>query len=317
MITTRGPMTHHTEPDRRLVLVTGPSGAGRSTALNVLEDMGFETIDNLPLSLVPRLFESGEPGRDMALGLDVRTRDFSPAALVRLLADLANGGGEAADLVFLDAASHVLQARYSETRRRHPLAPDGTPEAGIERERALLGPVRDQATILLDTSDLSPHDLRAELQRFFASDAAHGMAVSVQSFSYKRGLPRGADIVFDCRFLDNPHWVPDLRDLTGLDAAVMRHIETDERFSPYLSKVLDLLLFQLPAARGEGKAHFAVGFGCSGGKHRSVAMAETVADGLAHHGWPVSIRHRELERRALDPGGDGARAPATNNTRTG
>ncbi|MDA7429252.1 RNase adapter RapZ [Primorskyibacter aestuariivivens] len=310
-------MPQDPKAERRLTLVTGPSGAGRSTALNVLEDLGFETIDNLPLSLVPRLFESGETGRDMALGIDVRTRDFSPAALVGLLAELANRLGAAADLVFLDAAPDVLQARYSETRRRHPLAPDGTPETGIARELELLAPVRDHATILLDTSELSPHELRIELQRFFATNAAHGMAVSVQSFSYKRGLPRGADVVFDCRFLDNPHWVPDLRELTGLDARVARHIEQDDCFAPFRAKVLDLLLFQLPAARGEGKAHFAVGFGCTGGKHRSVAMAETVADGLAHEGWQVSIRHRELERRALDPSGDGLIAPDNNNARNG
>lgn len=284
----------------RLVLLTGPSGAGRSTALNALEDLGFESIDNLPLTLVPRLLESGLK-RDMALGIDVRTRDFSPAALTGLLADIATLTGSAPDLLFLDADTQVLVSRYSETRRRHPMAPDGTPEAGIAVEFDLLSPVRDQATVLIDTSTLSPHDLRAEVHRIFGAQGGHELAVSVQSFSYKRGLPRAADVVFDCRFLTNPHWQPELRPLTGQDSRVARHIETDPRFAPFREKVLDLLVFQLPAAREEGKAHFSAAFGCTGGKHRSVALAESIARGLAHEGWRVSIRHRELERRALAP----------------
>ncbi len=237
----------------------------------------------------------------MALGIDVRTRDFSPAALMALLADVAALTGQAADLVFLDADAQVLARRYSETRRRHPMAPDGTPEAGIAREFELLGPVRDQATVLIETSALSPHDLRAEMHRIYGIKGGHDLAVSIQSFSYKRGLPRAADVVFDCRFLTNPHWQPDLRPLTGQDTRVARHIATDARFQPFREKVLDLLLFQLPAAREEGKAHFAAAFGCTGGKHRSVALTESIARGLAHEGWRVSIRHRELERRAVTP----------------
>lgn len=291
-------MTDPTLP--RLVLITGPSGAGRSTALNALEDLGFETIDNLPMSLAPRLLEAGLK-RDMALGIDVRTRDFSPAALTALLADVATLTGNAADLLFLDADPQVLANRYSETRRRHPMAPDGTPEAGIAAEFDLLAPVRDQATVLIETSSLSPHDLRAELHRVFGIEGGHDLAVSMQSFSYKRGLPRAADVVFDCRFLINPHWQPELRPLTGQNSRVADHIATDPRFQPFREKVLDLLLFQLPAALEEGKAHFAAAFGCTGGKHRSVALAESIAHGLAQEGWRVSIRHRELERRALAP----------------
>lgn len=282
----------------RLVLLTGPSGAGRSTALNALEDLGYETIDNLPLSLAPRLLEGGQ-SRDMALGLDVRTRDFSPAALFGLLADIAAQTGQAADLLFLDANANVLVNRYSETRRRHPMAPDGTPEAGIAREFEILAPLRDQASILIDTSTLSPHELRAEMYRLFGVDSSHDLAVSIQSFSYKRGLPRAADVVFDCRFLINPHWQPELRPLTGQDRRVVDHIATDPRCAPFQEKVLDLLLFQLPAAREEGKAHFSAALGCTGGKHRSVALTESVAHGLAQAGWRVSIRHRELERRTL------------------
>ncbi|WP_417525954.1 RNase adapter RapZ [Marinovum sp.] len=284
----------------RLVLLTGPSGAGRSTALNALEDLGFETIDNLPLALAPTLLDGGL-ARDMALGIDVRTRDFSPAALTALLANIANLTGQSAELVVLEAEAGVLANRYNETRRRHPLSPDGTPETGIAKELELLVPLRDQATVLIDTSALSPHDLRAEMQRIFGRSGSHDLAISVQSFSYKRGLPLAADVVFDCRFLKNPHWQPDLRPLTGQDSRVAEHIATDPRFAVFRDKVFDLLIFQLPAARDEGKAHFTVAFGCSGGKHRSVALAESIARGLATAGWRVSIRHRELERRALAP----------------
>lgn len=311
-------MPSRTAQDRRITLVTGPSGAGRSTTLNALEDLGFEVIDNLPLSLVPRLLEGGDGlGRDIGLGIDTRTRDFNPAALSALMAEIADRFGTAAELLFLDARPDILRSRYSETRRRHPLSPGGRPEIGIAVEVGLLTPIRQQASILIDTSEFSPHELRAEIHRVFGSDGAHGLAVAVQSFSYKRGLPRGADVVFDCRFLTNPHWIADLRPLTGLDARVAAHIATDSRYAPFLEKVLDLLLFQLPAARDEGKAHFAVAFGCTGGKHRSVALTETVATGLAQQGWQVSIRHRELESRAALVRDDGSDDPGSDRVETG
>lgn len=292
-------MSLHSPSTRRLTLVTGPSGAGRSSALNALEDLGVETIDNLPLSLVPALLDSGGLARDMALGIDLRTRDFSPDAMTDLLADVAARMGHPADLLFLDADRDVLIRRYSETRRRHPSAPDSSPRVGIARELELLNTLREQATILIDTSNLSPHDLRAEIHRLFASDTALGLAVSLMSFSYKRGLPRGADIVLDCRFLRNPHWEPALRPLDGRNARVASHVALDTRYAEFRQKAIDLLLFQLPTALEEGKSHFTVAFGCTGGKHRSVTMAETIADGLAQEGWLVSIRHRKLEHRTI------------------
>lgn len=284
---------------RRMILVTGPSGAGRSTALNALEDLGFEAIDNLPISLVPRLLDGESTGKALALGIDVRTRDFTPYALLDLMADIAQRATSVPDLLFLDATPDVLISRYSETRRRHPLALDGAPDTGILRELEMLAPLRDQATILINTSELTPHDLRHELQRIFDSKTSFGMTVSVQSFAYKRGLPRSADVVFDCRFLSNPHWQAALRPLTGLDPEVAAYVAQDSRFDTFVEKLLDLLEFQLPAARDEGKTHFAIALGCTGGKHRSVALAETIAGGLAQQGWQVSIRHRELEHQAI------------------
>ncbi len=280
-----------------LVLVTGPSGAGRSTAINALEDMGFEAIDNLPLSLIDRLLVPGD-ARRLALGVDARNRDFTTDAMVDLIARLTAWPEMRAEILYLDANGEVLQRRYSETRRRHPLAPQETPAAGIAREADLLQPIRERAEILIDTSEMTPHDLRAELARLFEDGAAPGLALSVQSFSYKRGLPRGVDLVFDLRFLRNPHWEPDLRRRDGRDAAVATYVAGDPRFDAFFAKLSGLILSILPAYREEGKTHLAIALGCTGGQHRSVAVAEYLAKALAQEGWRVSTRHRELERHA-------------------
>ncbi|MFZ5963977.1 RNase adapter RapZ [Thalassococcus sp. BH17M4-6] len=302
-------MTDHSDiPSQRVVLVTGPSGAGRSTAINALEDFGYEAIDNIPVSLIPRLLDGPALPRPMALGLDVRNRDFSPDGLLDLQTRLTGVQGLTLELLYLDCNPDVLVRRYSETRRRHPLAPDASPAEGIAREILLLEPVRARSDILIDTTDLTPHDLRSEVQGWFGTDTGLGMAVSVHSFSYKRGLPHGVDVVFDCRFLNNPYWEPRLRGLTGQDADVVGYIAVDPRFATYLEHILGLLTFQLPACLAEGKAHFSVGIGCTGGQHRSVAVTEKVARGLADSGWRVSTRHRELERRGLAKGMGGADA---------
>ena len=280
----------------RLVLITGPSGAGRSTAIRALEDMGYEAIDNLPLSLLPRLLEGPAPDKPMALGIDVRNRDFSTAAFIEVIDSLT--AQNPVQLLYLDCTPEVLMRRFSETRRKHPLAPAESPQAGIAREFDLLGPIRVRADILLETSEMSPHDLRAELENWFAPKGAQHLAVSVHSFSYKRGLPRGLDIVMDCRFLRNPYWEETLRHKNGRAADVVAYIADDPRFEAFRAKVTDLTELLLPAYEAEGKAYLAIGFGCTGGQHRSVAMAETLSKALADKGWQVSIRHRELERNA-------------------
>ena len=284
----------------RLVFVTGPSGAGRSTAVRAFEDMDYEVIDNLPLRLVPKLVEGTPSGRPIALGLDVRNRDFNATALIELIDTLTRNPEVALEVLYLDCTPSELIKRYSETRRRHPLAPYQTPTEGIAREIDLLMPVRVRADHLIDTSDLSVHDLKAEMGRIFGRNSADALAVSLQSFSYRRGLPRGVDMVFDCRFLSNPHWVKDLRAMDGRDAAVAAYIAKDARFASFRDQVRDLILFLLPAHLDEGKAHLAIGFGCTGGRHRSVAMVETLSSSLVEAGWTVSKRHRELERQG-DP----------------
>jgi UPF0042 nucleotide-binding protein len=284
--------------DHHLVFVTGPSGAGRTTAIRVLEDLGYEGIDNIPLSLVPRLVEGAPLGRPIALGLDVRNRDFNATALIELIDRLTRDPQVDLEVLYLDCAPGVLIQRYSETRRRHPLAPNETPAQGIEREIDLLAPIRVRADHLVDTTELTQHDLKAEIARRFDAGATGRLSVSVQSFSYKRGVPRGMDMIFDCRFLANPHWQADLRPLDGRDPMVESFVRQDPRFAEFFQKVRELLLFLLPANLDEGKAHIAIGFGCTGGQHRSVAMAEMVGSALAEAGWPVSKRHRELERKA-------------------
>lgn len=290
--TTDSPQEH------RLVLVTGPSGAGRSTVFHALEDLGYEVIDNLPLSLIPRLIEGPPLGRPIALGLDVRNRDFNATAVIDLIEGLTRDPRVALELLYLDCSPSVLISRYSQTRRRHPLHEAATPTEGIEREIDLLAPIRVRADHLIDTSDMSPHELKAEVAKWFDPGRNRRLAISVQSFSYKRGLPRGLDMVFDCRFLANPYWDPALRELDGRDTAVAAHVEADARFAEFFQRLQDLVLMLLPAQLEEGKAHLAIGFGCTGGQHRSVAVAEKLARRLAEAGWQVSKRHRELERRA-------------------
>ena len=282
---------------QRVVLVTGPSGAGRSTAIHALEDLGYEAIDNLPLSLVPRLLDGPPMGHPLALGIDVRNRDFSATGLIEMIDRMTRLPEVAPEVLYLDCAPEELQRRYAETRRRHPLAPAETPEAGIVREVDLLAPIRVRADVLVDTTGMTPHDLKAEVARIFGGREAERLAVSVHSFSYKRGVPRGLDLMFDCRFLKNPHWVEGLRDRDGRDAEVAAYVAGDGLHEPFISRVVDLLLLLLPAQIEEGKSHLAIGFGCTGGQHRSVAVAETVAKALAEAGWQVSKRHRELERR--------------------
>ncbi|WP_420857685.1 RNase adapter RapZ [Marivivens marinus] len=286
------------EGRQKLVLVTGPSGAGRSTAINTLEDRGFEVIDNLPLTLLDRLLDGPPLDRPIALGIDVRNRDFTVDAFIASLERLLHENRLSVHVLYLDCDETVLLRRYSETRRRHPMAPEGDPLTGIQRELALLAPIRARADLLIDSTGLTPHDLRAEVEDLLCADGGKTLSVSVQSFSYKRGLPRGADLVLDCRFLRNPHWEAGLRPLDGRAPEVAAHIEADPLYADFLDRVLSLARLLLPAYHAEGKSHLTLAFGCTGGQHRSVAMAETLANILAAEGWQVSKRHRELERRA-------------------
>ncbi len=283
----------------RLILVSGPAGAGRTTAIRSLEDLEFEAIDNLPLDLVKSVLTPKKASAKIAIGLDTRGRDFSVVGLLGLLKSLSSLEHVDFELLYLSCTMEVLLRRYSETRRRHPLADGKSPHEGIEQELILLEPIRHKADILIETSEFTPHDLKASIRKLFLHNELNLLSISLKSFSYKRGLPRGTDMTLDCRFLKNPHWQEELRDKTGLDPDVSKFVASDPKFSEFIERVTKLLLFLLPSFKEEGKSSVEIGFGCTGGVHRSVAVTETVAKELADSGWNVSIKHREIERLDL------------------
>ena len=285
--------------DRDLVLVTGMSGAGKSTALKILEDLGYAAIDNLPLSLLADLVRArGDGSRQgaLALGIDSRTRGFDPGDIERYLEPLldAKGTGEIA-LLFLDCETEVLRRRFSETRRPHPLAHDEPVDEGIRRERTLLGWVRNRADITLDTSRLSVRDLRGTIAARFGPEAGRAPAIFVLSFAYGRGVPPDADFVFDVRFLTNPHHVPALRPLTGRETEVARHVRDDPAYGPFFEGMVAMLTPLLPAFERDGRSYLTIALGCTGGRHRSVAVAEQLAETLGGGRWQVTVRHRDLD----------------------
>jgi UPF0042 nucleotide-binding protein len=280
----------------RVLVVTGMSGAGRSTALKALEDLGYEAVDNLPLSLVPSLMSHRPLSAPLAVGADVRTRDFGVSALADTFHRLTPEGGAQPVVVFLDCSDDRLVGRFTETRRRHPLALDRPVIDGIRLERQYVSPLRDRADLVIDTTDLSPADLKRVLHGHFALDRSPGIALSVISFSYRNGLPRDADIVFDARFLRNPHYVPLLRTRAGLDPEVGAYIAGDPVFRSFFRDLGALLDSLLPHFEREGKSYLTIAIGCTGGRHRSVYLVERLAAWLGERGRAVSVRHRDLDR---------------------
>jgi len=282
----------------RILLVTGLSGAGRTTVLKTLEDLGWEAVDNLPLSLLDRLLSSPTPQgapddeRPLAIGIDSRTRGFDAEGILRRVARLREE--QPVEILFLDAANAVLAQRFSATRRRHPLAIDRPAETGIASERDILGPLRYAAEHLIDTSELTSNALQQEIRARFGGAEAVEPTLIVSSFSYARGLPRDADLVLDMRFLRNPHWDEALRPGTGLDADVSAYIAADPAYGPALDQIESLLELLLPRYEREGKSYITIAFGCTGGRHRSVHAAETIAKRLRAAGFSPTIAHRDL-----------------------
>lgn len=313
------------KPDKRkrtrIALVTGLSGAGKSSALNVFEDLGYEAVDNLPLALLPALIRlkddnpEHDPGHSIAVGIDTRTRAFRADRFEIELARLKARTDLDFTVVFLDSSNEVIARRFTETRRRHPMAIDRPVTDGIQRERTIMEPIRAHADYVFDTSDLAVHDLRRMITQTFAPALVQQLVVTVQSFAFPRGLPRDADMVFDVRFLKNPHYELELRPEDGRSQAVADFISDDPAYDPFFGRLSDMLISLLPLYKGEGKAYLTIAFGCTGGRHRSVFLAETVAELLKNAGYGVSLLHRELERaRQIEARGPGetqaeARAP--------
>lgn len=297
-------MTKRSGP-KRILFVTGMSGAGKKTALKALEDMGWETVDNLPLSLLDRLLAASPPegsvdnDRPLAVGIDSRTRDFDSRRIVDRARALRDDGREAS-ILFLDASGAEITRRYSETRSRHPLAQDRQIEDGITYERELLAPLREAADDLIETSGRTTNDLQALLRRRFGEASGAGVTLTVMSFAFSRGVPRDADLVFDMRFLRNPHWVPELKPFSGLHPAVAAYIAGDPAYQEAKSRIEDLILLLLPRYEAEGKSYVTIAIGCTGGKHRSVQFAESLAIRLREAGFSPTVRHRDLTQAKSD-----------------
>jgi UPF0042 nucleotide-binding protein len=309
---TPSPQTLSQDARRPFVVVTGMSGAGRVTALHALDDMGYVAVDNVPLPLLGDLMRSttGSPGEmaaPLAFGIDTRTYGFDPHDLVRRLQELRNRPEIAARLLFLECDSDTLQRRYTESRRPHPLAPDRPLLDAIAEERRQIGWVRDSADMVIDTSTLSPHQFKQLLAGHFALGHNLATRLSVMSFSYRRGLPREADLVFDVRFLKNPHYEPTLKPLTGRDAAVAAYVASDPGYRPFIDAMKALLGPLLPRFDAEGKSYLTIAIGCTGGRHRSVTVAEELAEWLRGLGRSVTLSHRDAAV-AGEVGGVGAYA---------
>lgn len=289
---------------KRLLLVTGLSGAGKSTVLNTLEDIGWEVVENLPLSLLNHLLATAPSSgnaddRPLAIGLDSRTRGFDARRIVDQIKALAGDHDYPVEALFLDCAGAELERRYSETRRRHPLATDRPAADGIAAERELMAPLRRWADTVIDTTDTDANALRQQIRlRFRAGEDAP--TLSVMSFGFARGVPRNADLVFDMRFLQNPHWQPELRPLTGLDPAVGAYVAKDIAYPEATTRIGDLLTTLLPRYRAEGKSYVTVAFGCTGGRHRSVHVAELIASRLREAGFSPTVDHRDLALPSRD-----------------
>jgi UPF0042 nucleotide-binding protein len=290
----------------RLLLVTGMSGAGKSTVLDTLEDLGWEVVDNMPLRLLDRLLDvaptDGGAGdhRPLAIGIDSRTRGFDAENIVRRRTKMREKAAFDVAMLFLDCSGAELERRYDETRRRHPLALDRPARDGIARERDLLFPLREAADYLIDTTTLNRHALQQDIRLRFAPATGAETVISVLSFGFSRGLPRDADLVFDMRFLRNPHWDRELRPMTGLDAPVGEYIAEDPAYETATRQIEDLLLTLLPRYIEEGKAYVAIAFGCTGGRHRSVQVAERVARRLRDAGFSPTVTHRDLASAPQD-----------------
>lgn len=282
------------------VVVTGLSGAGKSHAAHALEDLGFFCVDNLPPALIPRFAElvlhAGGRVSRAAVVVDIRSGEFFDA-LSDALQHL-DALGLPHRILFLDASDEVLVRRFHETRRKHPLAASGSVLEGIRAERERLRPVRERAHRILDTSEMRPADLRAELQNAFGPQAGQGVgcAVTVVSFGYKHGLPLDADLVFDTRFLPNPHYVEELRARSGLDPEVRQYVLASERARHFSERLLEMVLFLLPELEREGRTDVTVAVGCTGGRHRSVAVAEELVRALRERGYQARARHRDIHR---------------------
>jgi UPF0042 nucleotide-binding protein len=290
---------YRVKPQLRIVIVTGLSGSGKSTAIHVLEDLGFYCVDNLPVALIPRFLElwdrSGPELNRIALGIDLRERTML-GDFPRVLDELGVAG-YSVDVLFFEASDEVLVRRFSETRRPHPLSPTGTPADGIRLEHEKLAGLRERANRIVDTTALTVHELREELRRLvMGADYAGVLTLTLMSFGYKYGLPTDADTVVDVRFLPNPFFVQELRAKSGLDPDVADYVLKGEDTRDFLARLRSLLEFTLPRYQREGKTYATIALGCTGGRHRSVVLIEELSRVLRDGSYRVRVQHRDVGR---------------------
>ena len=291
---------------QKILLVTGVSGAGKTTVLKTLEDLGWETVDNFPIKLAAQLLKipasGGEDGPNipLALGFDSRTRGFDAGALIQQIKALQTQPNLEILTLFLDCAGVEIERRYAETRRRHPMAQDRPAMDGVAIDRNLMEPFRRWAETVVDTSKLSAYDLQQVIRERFTSATTPHATITVTSFGFSRGVPHNADLLFDLRFLRNPHWDSDLRPMTGMDASVAEYVAADPKYDEAMQKIRDLLRFLLPLYDAQGKAYINIAFGCTGGRHRSVHVAETFGNWLREDGFALTVSHHNLTSRPID-----------------
>ncbi|PYQ04794.1 MAG: RNase adapter RapZ [Acidobacteria bacterium] len=295
----RGTRRESASREARLLIITGLSGSGKTHVARALEDIGWFCVDNLPSALIPRfaeLIRGSEELRRSALVVDMREREFL-RQFPHVFRQLRGRGGLGVSLLFLEADEKVLVRRFSETRRPHPLAINQPAIEGIREEREALKPIRKMADLILDTSDYTVHQLRDYIREHYATrHEAAPIVLSVMSFGYKYGVPSDADLVFDVRFLPNPNFVPSLKALTGNHAPVIRYMRRQKDTAVFLDKMKSLLSYVVPRYIKEGKSYLTIAIGCTGGRHRSVMIANALAEALSGQGYPVRVRHRDLRQ---------------------
>ncbi len=279
-----------------LILVIGQSGAGRTTVIHILDDQGFDTLDNVPVHLIPQVASTNLEDKPLAIGLDLRPKSFSLQKLMREINNWKTLSKSRVVILFLECSLEILIKRFSLSRRPHPIAGENNLELSIKKELKLIAPLREKADIVLDTSNTSPNELRLKLGSIFSVANNRNIQILVQSFSFSIGYPTGIDMIFDCRFLKNPNWVEDLKNLNGTDEAVKKYLDKDESWAAFKKNLFQMISIVIPAFEREGKSYLSIGLGCTGGQHRSVFVAEQLYNYLLSKDCDVKILHTILQK---------------------